>query len=157
MSLQYYIANLSQFGIDLPDLIKEIVKGKEAFIVNLVKNRLYQTGKNGSGQLILPSYALSTIRDKKRRNKRTSHVTLRNEGLFYKGFYLELERYNIILNSSDNKTSWLIDKYGPTILKFTAEKKTLILDTIIEPTILKKINELNFNTGSSSGIKIDTF
>lgn len=156
MSLNRYILNLSQFEIKLPDLIREIVKSKAGMLVGMVKLRLYQYGVDGSGKEITPTYAASTIKRKKEKGQRASHVTLRDEGLFYKGFYIELEGDTIVLNSSDSKTSYLIDKYGNAILEFTVQEQELIF-SIIETGIEQKLATLTFNTGSATGIDVDTF
>lgn len=156
MSLQYYIVQLSQFEIKLADLIKEIVKANKGDILFKVKQRLYQTGRDGTGAEITPTYQASTIKRKKEQGRRSSFVTLRNEGLFYKGFYLELQGYTVVLNSSDSKTSHLIDKYGRAILEFTKQEQDFIT-SIIDTGIENKLAELTFNSSSAGGIEVDTF
>jgi hypothetical protein len=118
-----------------------------------VKNRLYQYGVDGDGKEILPSYSRSTIETKKEKGQRTSHVTLRDTGLFYKGFYLELVQYDLILNSSDDKTSFLLNKYGRAVLEFTRQEKETIT-WIVDSNIEAKIRSLSFNASSAGGIDI---
>ena len=153
MSLQKYILDLQQFNLELPDVLKTIIKKNEQKIVGLVRTRLYQRGVDGDGNEITPSYAGSTIRAKKEKGQRTSHVTLRDTGLFYKGFYLELEGYNLVLDSRDGKTSFLVEKYGPAILFFTADEKQQIFN-IVDNELDKIINKLPFNSGSAGTIDI---
>lgn len=155
MSLQRYILDLSQFNLNFNDVLKEIIQKNSNFILGLVRTRLYNYGIDGSGGPILPDYKPSTIRSKKERGQRTSHVTLRDTGLFYKGFYLELtDGYVLKLDSTDFKTVHLIDKYGASILEFTEQEKLIIMDTIIEPGLIRKINTLAFNSSSAGGISI---
>jgi len=90
MSLDAYLADLRALEANLQNEIDKILDENESFLVGLVKNRLYQRGINADGKKILPDYKPSTIRRKKEDNQRTSHVTLRDKGDFYAGFYVEL-------------------------------------------------------------------
>lgn len=158
MSLQKYLLDLYYLEKSLPEIIEDIVRKKEGFIVGLVKNRLYQTGRDGTGNLITPSYALSTVKRKKEDNKRASFVTLRDTGAFYDGFFIELENYVLLLNSTDGKTESLIDKYSESILHFTKEEQDLILLTIIEPELEKLVSSLGSNSNSATGgLEMDFF
>ena len=157
MSLQKYLLDLYQFNLSLDKLLKDIILKNEGKIIALVKNRLYQFGVDGDGNEITPTYSGSTIRYKKEKNQRTSHVTLRDSGLFYKGFYLELVGYDLILHSSDNKSSALLDKYGAAILHFTKQEKDFILNEIIDPAIEAKIKSLGSNSSSATGLDVDFF
>lgn len=154
MSLQKYILDLQQFNLELPDVLRSIVKQNESKIIGLVRTRLYQKGIDGSGKEITPTYAKSTIEAKKEKRQITSHVTLRDTGLFYKGFYLELEKYNLILNSSDSKTSSLVSKYGEEILQFTKDEQFAITNGIIDPELNKFIAQLGFNKSSAGTVDI---
>ena len=151
--LQKYILDLYQFQKNLPDVLAEIVKKRESKIIGLVRNRLYQRGIDGDGREILPTYASSTIEIKKEKRQRTSHVTLRDTGLFYKGFYLEMKGYTLLLDSRDAKTSFLVDKYGEAILFFTKEEKEAIFK-FIDSDIQEYIARLAFNNSSAGTIDI---
>lgn len=137
--------------------LRNIIKKNESKIVGLVRTRLYRYGVDGDGKEILPTYSLRTINTKKEKGQISSHVTLRDEGLFYKGFYLELEKYDLILNSSDGKTSALLDKYGEAILYFTKQEKEYIINEIIDPGLEELISKAERNSGSATGIEIDLF
>lgn len=154
MSLQKYILDLQQFNLRLPDVLKTIIKKNEKKIVGLVRARLYQTGIDGNEQEITPSYTPSTVAAKKEKGQITSHVTLRDTGLFYKGFYLELEGYNLVLNSSDHKASYLVEKYGDAIFFFTKNEKDFILFEIIDKELDAYIANLPFNSGSAGTVDI---
>lgn len=158
MGLQRYLFEFYQIGQNFDQVLKKIVKENESKILALVRNRLYQYGVDGTGKKITPTYSASTINRKKEQGKRTSHVTLRQDGLFYSGFYLELQKYDLILNSSDEKTSYLIDKYGQAILEFTKQEKDFIINEIIDPGLEKIISQAERNSGSATGgIEIDLF
>jgi hypothetical protein len=159
MSLQRYLLELYQFELSLEKEIRKIIKRNESTIIGLVKNRLYQHGVDGSGKKITPDYSQSTINRKREEGKRTSHVTLRDEGLFYSGFYTELTKdYILLLNSSDDKTSLLVNKYGGAILEFTRQEQQYILNEIIDPGLEKLLKSLERNSTSASGtIDLDMF
>lgn len=157
MSIQRYKLELYQLSTSLEAELKKIIKKHEGQIVGMVKNRLYQTGRDGTGKSITPSYSASTIKYKKERNKRSSHVTLRDEGLFYDGFYLELVDYVLLLDSKDGKTASLLDKYGDAILEFTKEEQNYIFENIIDYEIELLIRKAELNSSSASGIELDLF
>lgn len=157
MSLQRYLYELTQFGLSLEEIIKNIVEKNEGKILFIVKNRLYNTGTDGSGKSITPSYTNYTIEKKSEKGQRRSFVTLRDTGLFYKGFFLELKKYVLLLSSTDEKTSSLINKYGEAILEFNDFEKEYIINTIIEPELIKIINNLDFNSSSAGTIELDAF
>lgn len=158
MGLQRLLFEFYQIGQDLEVVLKKIIKQNEGKIVGLVKNRLYQYGVDGTGRKITPTYSPSTIKRKKEQGKRSSHVTLRDEGLFYDGFYLELNKYDVILSSSDDKTSYLLDKYGQAILHFTKQEKDFILNEIIDPGLEDVIKKAQRNSSSAGGdIDVDLF
>lgn len=155
MSLQRYLFELTQLELNLEDELRKIIKKNENKIVRLVRERLYQSGRDGDGKLIQPPYTEETIEIKKSKGQKRSFVTLRDTGLFYSGFYVELKGFTLLLDSTDSKTQMLVEKYGETILFFTKQEKELILDTIIEPGLLKLVN--NLNSSSAGTIDIDTF
>lgn len=157
MSIQRYQLELYNLNTNLEEVLKDIIKKNEGIIVGLVKNRLYQTGKDATGKEITPTYSQSTIDRKKEKRQRSSFVTLRDKGLFYDGFYLELDNYDLILSSSDSKTSLLIDKYGEAILQFTVQEQAFILNEIIDPGIEDMIKQINSNSSSAGGIELDIF
>lgn len=146
MSLDAYLADLRALEANLQNEIDKILDENESFLVGLVKNRLYQRGINADGKKILPDYKPSTIRRKKEDNQRTSHVTLRDKGDFYAGFYVELIDWIVTINSTDGKTISLIDKYGQGILGFTQEEQDVIVLSILEPRIQKILNGLGNGT-----------
>lgn len=146
MSLDAYLADLRALEANLQSEINKILDENEGYLVSLVKNRLYQKGVDADGKKILPDYKPSTIARKKEERKRTSHVTLRDEGDFYAGFYVELIDWIITVNSTDGKTESLIDKYGQGILGFTEEEQTVIIFSILEPKIQKILNNLGSGT-----------
>jgi hypothetical protein len=152
MSLTKYILDLQQFGQRLPDVLTKIVKKNEKKIVGLVRTRLYRYGVDGDGNEIVPTYSRSTIETKREKGQIASHVTLRDTGLFYSSLFLELEGYNLLLNSSDEKATALLDKYGEAIFFFTKQEKDFIINEIIDPELDAYIDNLGAGTGSAGSL-----
>lgn len=143
MSIDEYLISLKNLELSLSDEISKVVKQKQGFLVGLIKNRLYQKGVDAFGKQILPTYSKSTIEEKKLKNQRVSHVTLRDEGDFYNSIFVEVKDFILKVWATDEKTEGLIFKYGPGILGFTKEEQDIIILSIIEPHIEKIISKLN--------------
>lgn len=142
MLLLDYINFLNKEADGIENLIKKIIQDNSGKILSIIKLRLYQKGIDGDGNAITPEYALGTIVNKKGKNQITSHVTLRDSGSWYKSLYVYYEDGYILTNSNQVKTIELVEKYGNSILEFTNDEIKLIIDSIIEPEILKRINSV---------------
>lgn len=140
-TLTQYIQSLKDLEANLDSIVNTAIKNKEGFILGLLKNRLFQTGISGDGSLI-GYYAPSTVKDKRERGKRAAFITLRDEGDWYRGMFVIYDGTNVLINSSDEKTSSLIQEYGKSILELTEQEQNLVIDTIIEPAILNHITKL---------------
>jgi hypothetical protein len=140
-TLDEYINDLEDLEANLDDIISKAIYSKEGMIVGLIKNRLYQRGLDGDNKLI-GNYAASTEAVKRAEGKRASFITLRDEGLFYNGMFVDYANYIFNVRSSDGKTPSLIQKYGESILELTEQEQELLIYTIIEPAIIKHINDL---------------
>jgi hypothetical protein len=143
MSLNAYLSELIELEATLAKKIEKIVYDNQDKLVRMIRERLYQHGIGGDGQLITPTYARQTIEAKKEKKQRVSHVTLRDTGAFYEGMFIEVKNNILSANSLDGKTPSLIEKYGASILEFTEEEQTVIIFGIIEPEIQKILNKLN--------------
>ena len=138
-----YISHLVHIQKILPKWIEEIIIAKQGKILQEIKLRLWNTGLDAKGNEILPSYKPSTIRWKKNtKYARTSHVTLRDTGAFYAGMYLFLSKDELFVSSRDPKTPSLIKKYGPDILGLTVDEQRILMYSILEPEIQKRLDEL---------------
>jgi hypothetical protein len=143
MSIDEYLISLKNLESSLNDEISKVIKEKQGFLVGLIKNRLYQKGIDAFGKQILPTYSKSTIEEKKLKNQRVSHVTLRDKGDFYNSIFVEIKDFVLKVWATDDKTEGLIFKYGEGILGFTKDEQDIIILGIIEPHIQKIINSLN--------------
>lgn len=143
--LDIYISNLENLEHTLVEKAKDAILSKQGQILGNLKLRLFNTGIDGDGNKIKPDYAYSTTQIKARKKQRTSHVTLRDTGDFYKSMFIDFDNGNIFVNSNDSKSSSLINKYGKSIMELTLQEQRIIIDTIIEPFLVKEIKKLNKN------------
>lgn len=143
--LDTYISNLESLESTLVDKAKEAILSKQGQVLGNLKLRLFNTGTDGDGNKIKPDYAYSTVQIKASKKQRTSHVTLRDTGDFYKSMFIDFNKGNVFVNSNDSKSGSLINKYGKSIMELTLQEQRIIIDTIIEPFLVKEIKKLNKN------------
>lgn len=140
-NLQY---RLRQFKDSLPELLEDIIMSKEDVIVSaIVNNQLYRRGINGRGEKIMDyaPYALSTIKKKKKKGQPTTRVTLRDTGEFHESMYLIVDSEGFYVTSSDDKTKYLIKKYGENIFRLTDDNFNRILRSHIKKELIKQLKK----------------
>lgn len=143
--LTKYINSLENLESILVEKAKQAVLKKQGFILGTVKSRLFNKGVDGDNKEITPSYKNQTIEIKKSKNQRVSHVTLRDTGEFYNSLFINTKTNDIFLDSSDDKADYLKMKYGKSIMDLTEQEQLIIIDTIIEPFLVKEIKKLDLN------------
>ncbi len=147
-SIEVYIGNLEGLADNLQQKLEVEALAKSGNLLSLVKQRLFNTGIAGDGSS-LGSYHSSTIEYKKRKGRRSSFVTLRDEGDWYRGMFIKVENQELLLNSKDWKTPKLIGMYGDRILEFSIEERVAV-ENWLDAFETKLINDL----GSSIDIEI---
>lgn len=137
MDLDTYIALLKERNRNIPKAVDKIVKRiGGVYILKPLKLRLFNQGTDGDGTLIgggtyTPGYAAR----KKRKGVRSSPVTLRLTGKWYKSFRVDSSFGSIEVNAYDetpNKTDQLFKKYGNKILNLTPEEEKKLAEKISE-------------------------
>ncbi len=126
------------------EIVLLAVRQNEKFVLELnVRKQLYQ-GVNAKGEKIRPKYAKSTIKRKKKKGHPYNRVTLKDEGDFYEGFFVEYEDDSFTLHGDDYKTKYLIKRYGKDIFGLN-ESSIKDLIEMIENDFIKivkvKIND----------------
>lgn len=134
-TIEEYIKNLTILESTLEEEIHKIILKNSGEILSWIKQRLWNFGIDASGRSIFPEYTPLSLKLKKAGGKRSSHVTLRDEGGFYRGMFVEIVNNDLIISSTDIKTSLLITKYGSDILGLTLDEQERLINTIIEPKI----------------------
>jgi hypothetical protein len=141
-SINDYINKLEGLGNNLEDIaVKEILKNKGR-LVGKIKLRLYQHGMKGDGNY-LPDYSYATVQYKASNRQVSTHMTLRDTGDWYKGMFMSNTGNKIFVSSRDEKHDELISIWGQSIVEFTESEQDEIIDSIVEPRIVKEINKLN--------------
>ena len=148
MTIEAYIASLNTMKKDLPKKVDEIILKNKNFIVGMLKFRLYNKGTDGNGAMI-GRYSKKTIPIKIANSQKTSFITLRDQGHFYAGMFLESRNNEYIIDSTDRKADLLVQIYGKSIMELTKEQQDNVVSNIIDPDIQKYLD------GLSGSIEID--
>lgn len=141
--LNNLITRLKQFENVLLMAIEKAIRDNEEFILALnYEDQLYDKGIDRDGKKLSPPYAESTIKRKKRKNQPTGRVTLRDENVFHRSFYIYYGTDNFQIMTTDPIEPFLTYRYGETILGLTDENLSYVIEKIIAPVIMEKLKEL---------------
>lgn len=145
------IENLKSRAEDLNErlsngmLIKSIIKENEAYIVDMNSEvQLYEQGVNRLGVKIsdYAPYSPVTIAIKKMKGQPTDRVTLRDEGDFHASFFIDADDTRFEIKANDEKTEFLIRKYGRQILGLTNEHIAELIHYYIYPDLLEQTKNI---------------
>lgn len=126
-------------------MIQEIIMANEAYIIDMnAYEQLYNKGVNRLGVSIMDyrPYSPYTISYKKEVGQPHDRVTLRDEGDFYRGFFIEADDTMFYISSTDEKTDNLTKKYTNYIFGLTDENKAELTWEYIYPDLIDKLNEM---------------
>ena len=141
--LRNMITKLKQIEGTLIQAIEKAIRDNEEFILALnYEDQLYGKGIRNDSKKIVPSYAESTIKRKKRKNQPTGRVTLRDENIFHRSFYIYYGSDNFEIMTTDPIEPFLTYRYGEQILGLTDENLRYVIEKIIAPVIIEKLKEL---------------
>lgn len=107
-------------------------------------NQLYERGVNNLGVEIMDymPYRPKTIEIKEIKGQPTDRVTLRDEGDFHGSFFLQIYADKFEIRASDEKTEWLMKKYGRQILGLTPDNQAELAGEYIYPELLTKARQI---------------
>lgn len=118
---------------NLENLIDIELEKLENKIVELNRQQI-KFGNRADGTDIRPEYARMTIGLKRESGTLTNNdpfiVNLYDTGSFYAGFYVLITPKEVIIDSSDGKTSELRTKYGEKIFGLNEQNLATILNEI---------------------------
>lgn len=108
------------------------------------ENQLYERGVNNLGVEIMDymPYRPKTIEIKEIKGQPTDRVTLRDEGDFHGSFFLQIYADKFEIRASDEKTEWLMKKYGRQILGLTPDNQAELAGEYIYPELLTKARQM---------------
>lgn len=128
---------------NIPQQTEGIINRNKAEIIDLNRQaQLYEKGEDSLG-LDLKPYAFFTVQIKQLLGQPFDRTTLNYSGAFYDGFYLTVDKDNLILNfnSTDRKTPDLIGKYGKNIFGLNYDNQQKLNYEIILPELEKYIKQ----------------
>lgn len=140
------VKKIRQIRKRLDKIIIDAVKENEHIVIDLNTEQLWQ-GKESTGEPITPGYRPMTISIKSIKGQPTNRVTLKDEGDFYRGFFVNYGNDWFALGSDDEKAQKLERKYGTDIYGLTQESIDELCEYIkedvekfIEDEFIKLIN-----------------
>jgi hypothetical protein len=128
---------------NIPQQTEGIINRNKAEIIDLNRQaQLYEKGEDSLG-LDLKPYAFFTVQIKQLLGQPYDRTTLNYSGAFYDGFYLTVDKDNLILtfNSNNRKTPDLIGKYGKNIFGLNYDNQQKLNYEIIKPELDKYIRQ----------------
>jgi hypothetical protein len=128
---------------NIPQQTEGIINRNKSEIIELnTKDQLYIKGEDSLG-LTLKPYSVFTIEIKQLLGQPYDRTTLNYSGAFYNGFYLKVDKDNLVLNfnSTDNKTPDLIGKYGRNIFGLNYNNQQKLNYEIIFPELENYIRQ----------------
>lgn len=105
-----------------------IVKKHEPELLDLNKEQL-QGNQDSDGK------SLGKYSKKYAELKGEENVNLFLTGDFYYGFFFASEKFPVIIFSYDEKTEWLVNRYGENVFGLTKNNKLLAASTILKDDI----------------------
>lgn len=115
----------------------------EKFVLDLNRElQLFKGGRNGEGFRITPSYAPTTVRLKKKKRQPTNRVTLRDSGDFHGSFIIEYDVDQFTIYAEDEKTRFLVGRYGPEILGLDEDSVQLLIEKIRDDFVRLTKNQI---------------
>lgn len=125
-------------AFDTDKIISATAKANEAEIVDLVfQEQLYEKGVMTDGS-DTPEYTPFTEQYKSNappgHDRKTDHMTFKDEGGFYSGGYLVVRRKSFSVDSKDSKRDELVNTYGD-MLGLTKESLEFTIKEYFKPAI----------------------
>ena len=139
-SIRNLVYRLRKFKPVLETSLKEAVEDGGDILLDYVRIQL-DLGIDGNMRKIQPPYAPSTIKKKIKKGQPTDRVTLRDTGEFYQSLYIQFDEDGFRILSADEKSKYLIAKYGGPILRIDNEDFTRYIRYYVRPILAEKMKE----------------
>lgn len=139
-----YLERLDRIEANLEAQAYKIIAEIQEIILDYVRNdQLYKKGISGFGARLVPAYTNYTKAIKRFKGQPTDRVTLKDTGDFYGDMYVTARDGKYFIDSSDEKTPMLEQKYGKGIMLVTDENNMIINQKEILPRLIQwMLNEL---------------
>lgn len=131
--------------LDTGEIAKKIVRDNDNILIDMnAQDQLYAKGVNRLGVRIdeYQPYRPLTIQVKIEKRQPYDRVTLKNTGEFYDSFYVETAEDRFYIKASDEKTNWLIKKYGAEIFGLTNDSLAEFINDYVKDEAYNRVKEI---------------
>lgn len=142
LSVRNLVYRLRGFKSILSQELKdEILKHESVIIEMITQDQLYDLGIEGRSKEIMSymPYKPSTIKKKHKKGQPTNRVTLKDTGSFYRSLHIEFDSDGFYVTSTQDKSKYLLKKYGRTIFRLTDNNLKILLHDYIKPSLKEKM------------------
>lgn len=139
-SMRNLVYRLRKFKPVLESALREEIENYSYDLIWAIRDQL-DMGLDGYYNKIQPPYAPRTIYNKTRKGQPTDRVTLKDTGEFYNSLHIEFDENGFRIVSDDDKSKYLIAKYGGPILRLPNEDLTRFLRFYIRPALAERMKE----------------
>lgn len=127
--------------------VRETIEETSGAVIDFNQQQMY-AGKRSTGTDIKPAYAPLTVLIKDQKGQPTDRVTLKDTGSFYEGMFVDVNSETFDIDSTDEKTEALKEKYGNRIFGLTTESKSEYVHYTFFPALKERITrKLGFKFG----------
>ena len=127
--------------LDTDQVIQDAIEETKDHIADLQAEQMHK-GQESTGDMINPPYRFSTVAIKRKKGQPSDRVTLQDTGAFYKGLYVNVTSDSVRIDSTDSKTTKLVEKYGPDIFGLSVIFKREYLNESLRPLLASKIRQI---------------
>lgn len=131
--------------LDTGTIAKKIVRDNDNILIDMnAQDQLYAKGVNRLGVRIdeYQPYRPLTIQVKIEKRQPYDRVTLKDTGEFYDSFYVETAEDRFYIKASDEKTNWLIKKYGAEIFGLTSDSLAEFINDYVKDEAYNRVKEI---------------
>ena len=131
--------------LDTGEIAKKIVRDNDNILIDMnAQGQLYAKGVNRLGVRIdeYQPYRPLTIQVKIEKRQPYDRVTLKDTGEFYDSFYVETAEDQFYIKASDEKTNWLIKKYGAEIFGLTNDSLAEFINDYVKDEAYNRVKEI---------------
>lgn len=131
--------------LDTGEIAKKIVRDNDNILIDMnAQDQLYAKGVNRLGVRIdeYQPYRPLTIQVKIEKRQPYDRVTLKDTGEFYDSFYVETAEDRFYIKASDEKTNWLIKKYGVEIFGLTNDSLAEFINDYVKDEAYNRVKEI---------------
>lgn len=124
------------------DLTKAINSNERVLLEIQTQEQLFKKGQGVDSISLYPSYASSTIRQKKKKGQPFDRVTLKDTGDFYNSISIKTQGQQMIITASVSYTQYLLSKYGNSVFGIQPIEFKKFLETYYVPIFKESFNKI---------------